>query len=260
MTGHSARCGEVTYTAVVPKKRCTRGQTTSQLHQWKAVPVLDMGSANLIVHAAFALGLASDKDDVLIVQFAYYTHPVIEGPVLADGSTARMNSYASAPGLGIGQYNAGHRNIQIHGKTFQRLRELESSMTSAINDPMRGIEKGLHTDALHVVAQVTIWIVEIANDDVEALQPIGEGFLNGRSRHKQERHTTVIKTADGVGKAGRDRQTADTRIAQDFQAATGYRFTQQPDRWKRDDEIANRSTANDQNGRHGHSIPEHRRD
>ena len=110
--------------------------------------------------------------------------------------------------------------------------------------------------AVQVGLEELVGIVKIGEHQVEAFEVIHPGRIEHGARHEEGAERPAIDRAHGVEvKTARTRHRIGQRgLAQQLEMGVGPALAQQPQRRQRDEEIAQRAAANDQDS-HLHAGP-----
>ena len=229
--------------AVVAQKGGAGAEAGGELGQGQRVPDGVAGEMD----AAIGFGFAGDEDDFGLRESVCDLLPIFEGPVFLGGAAADVDGDAGVVGGMMREVGTVEVLVfEIHGELLQAFRELFGCVCSAFLNLWGAFDEGFHSDALETGAEEAIGIVEEADDEIEAAEVLGEGFVDGGCFGEQRGHGAVFEAADGIGEACGAGEFGDGGVADDFEMAAGNGFAQELERGEGEDEVANRTATNDE--------------
>src|SRR4030095_10980590 len=107
-------------------------------------------------------------------------------------------------------------------------------------DLCEGRENMFRPGAPEIRHELSIWIKEIADDLLKAGEVLLQIRREFRTRNEESRECPVLDGTRGLGVEAPFRERHDVFVAEDFEACFGKVFTQEPDRRKRQNKIADR--------------------
>ena len=141
--------------------------------------------------------------------------------------------------------------FDVEREALQRARKLAGGVLGVVDFRVGG-EQVFHARAAQVGLEKTVGIEEVADDLLKAGEIGHEIRREHGARDEEAGHRPILDGARGIGVGAAFGEGDDVAVAEDFEMRGGKIFAQQSDRREREDEIANRSAADDENARfHG---------
>ena len=174
--------------------------------------------------------------------------PVFEGPGFLGGAAAGVEDEVGGGGGGgkvWGDGEVGGGVFEEEGDFFEGAGELGGGGSLAWEDAVGALDEGFDAEAFEVAAEVAVGVEEVADDEVEGSEVVGDFLLDGGAGGEERGEVAVAEAAGVVGEAGGEGEVGDAGVTEDFEVAVGDAFSEEAYGGQGEDEVTDGAATDD---------------
>jgi hypothetical protein len=107
------------------------------------------------------------------------------------------------------------------------------------------LDEGFDAEAFEVAAEVAVGVEEVADDEVEGSEVVGDFLLDGGAGGEERGEVAVAEAAGVVGEAGGEGEVGDAGVTEDFEVAVGDAFSEEAYGGQGEDEVTDGAATDD---------------
>jgi hypothetical protein len=135
--------------------------------------------------------------------------------------------------------------FEKEGEFFEGAGELRGGGALAGEDAVWALDEGFDAEAFEVAAEVAVGVEEVADDEVEGGEVVGDFLLDGGAGGEERGEVAVAEAAGMVGEAGGEGEVGDAGVTEDFEVAVGDAFFKEADGGQSEDEVTDGAATDD---------------